>query len=255
MPGFVDLDGRTALVTGGSRGIGEGIVRGLHAQGAAVAFSYSSSARQAGAIVEDLGADRCLAVRADLADPAATEALWEAAVAWRSRVDVLVNNVSVREPVALDAPLEEFLGHWDRALRVNLTATAQLSRRAALHYREHGGGIVIGISGRIGFRGDLPETLHDGASKGGMNALLRGMARYLAADGVTTFIVSPGIVETDQAREHFDRVGREGPLAEIPMGRFGRVEEVADVVTFLASGRASYSSGSSIHVGGAAYVT
>lgn len=249
---LVDLTGKTALVTGGSRGIGEGIVRALHREGAHVAFSYASSVDRARALVSELGEDRVLAVRAALEDPEDTEGLWRAAVDWRPRVDVLVNNASVREPVPLDAPLDEFLRHWDRTLRINLTATAQLSRRAAL---QDGGAIVIGISGRIGFRGDLPETFHDGASKGGMNALLRGMARFLAKDGVTTFIVAPGIIETDQAREHFDRVGgREAPLAEIPMGRFGRIEEVADVVAFLASGRAAYSSGSTIHVGGAGYV-
>jgi 3-oxoacyl-[acyl-carrier protein] reductase len=254
MAGFIDLTGKTILVTGGSRGIGEGIVRGLAKEGANIVLNYTRSRKEAERIADEIGRDRCLPLGADLADWRQLERLWQESVAWKGRVDVLVNNAAVRQPISLDAPTEEWDAHWNYALKVNLIATAHLSRFAIHHFKKTGEGIIIGITARIAVRGDRPEFFHDGASKGGMNSLMRGIARFCAQDKVLTYLVCPGIIQTDQGSDFIKIYGLAEAVKEIPLGELGKPEDVANVVVFLASGKARYSTGATIDVVGASYL-
>jgi 3-oxoacyl-[acyl-carrier protein] reductase len=254
MAGFIDLMGKTILVTGGSRGIGEGIVRGLAKEGANVVLNYTRSRKEAERIADEIGRDRCLPLGADLTDWRQLERLWQESVAWKGRVDVLVNNAAVRQPISLDAPTEEWDAHWNYALKVNLVATAHLSRFAIHHFKKTGEGIIIGITARIAVRGDRPEFFHDGASKGGMNSLMRGIARFCAQDKVLTYLVCPGIIQTDQGSDFIKIYGLTEAVKEIPLGELGKPEDVANVVVFLASGKARYSTGATIDVVGASYL-
>jgi 3-oxoacyl-[acyl-carrier protein] reductase len=254
MGGFIDLTGKTVLVTGGSRGIGEGIVRGLAREGANVVLNYTRSRERAEAIADEIGRDRCLPLGADLTDWRQLEQLWKQSVAWKGRVDVLVNNAAVRSPISLDAPTEEWDAHWIEALRINLVATAHLSRFAIHHFRDTGEGIIIGITARIAVRGDRPDFFHDGASKGGMNSLMRGIARFCAKDKVLTYLVCPGIIQTDQGDDFVRIYGLSEAVKEIPLGELGKPEDVANVVVFLASGKARYSTGATIDVVGASFL-
>lgn len=252
---YPELEGKTALVTGGSRGIGEATVRDLVAEGANVVFNYRASADRAEALASELGRERVSCVRADLAELADVERLWQAAVEWRGGVDVLVNNASVREPVELDAAAGEWDAHWLQALRVNLVAPAHLSRLAITHFMGRGGGVIIAITGRIAVRGDYPDYLHDGAAKGGLNSLMRGIARGFAKDEILTYLISGGIIETDQARAQIDsHGGDERYLSEIPIGDFGRTRDISELILFLSTGRARYSTGSTIDAVGASFL-
>jgi 3-oxoacyl-[acyl-carrier protein] reductase len=254
---YPELAGKTVLVTGGSRGIGAACVRDLAGQGAKVAFNYRASREQADELVDALGADRVLAVQADLVDPLAVQRFWDEALTWAGQVDVIVNNASVRTPIDLFASsTEEWDEHWIEALRVNLVATAHLSRLGIRHFRERGsGGVIIGITGRIAVRGDMPDYLQDGASKGGMNSLLRGIARFFAAEEVLTYLISGGIIDTDQARDQIrTHGGDERFLAEIPIGEYGRPEDISELVMYLSTGRARYSTGSTIDAVGASFL-
>jgi 3-oxoacyl-[acyl-carrier protein] reductase len=159
MKNFTDLTGKTILVTGGSRGIGEGIVRGLAGQGASVVLNYLGSKAAAEKIADEIGRDRCLPVQADMAKWRDLDRLWQTAVDWKGRIDVLVNNAAIRQPISMEAGSEEWDEHWIYALRTNLVATAHLSRMAVKHYKEVGGGIIIGITARIAVRGDRPDFL------------------------------------------------------------------------------------------------
>jgi NAD(P)-dependent dehydrogenase (short-subunit alcohol dehydrogenase family) len=254
MSEFIDLSGKTVLVTGGSRGIGEGIVRGLVAQGASVVLNYTSSKTQAEAIATELGRDRCLPVQAHMDRTEDLDRLWSEAVAWNGRIDALINNAAVRQPIALTAPTADWNEHWLYALKVNLLATAHLSRMAVLHFQAKGGGVIVGISARIAVRGDRPDFFHDGASKGGMNSLLRGIARFYAKDNIQTYILCVGAIETRQIHDMQDIYGTAEMLSDIPAGHFGTPEDVANVVVFCASGRARYSSGTTIDVTGASFI-
>jgi NAD(P)-dependent dehydrogenase (short-subunit alcohol dehydrogenase family) len=252
--GFIDLTGKTILVTGGSRGIGEGIVRGLVREGANVVLNYTRSKNEAERIADEIGRDRCITVGAPLDDYRALEALWQKALDWKGRIDVLVNNAAVRQAIGMDAPSKEWDEHWIYALRVNLVATAHLSRLAIKHYQEKGGGIIIGITARIAVRGDRPEFFHDGASKGGMNSLMRGIARFYAKDNVLAYLVCPGMIETDQGRDFVKHYGLQEAIKEIPLGEMGKPEDIANVIVFLSSGKARYATGATIDVVGASFL-
>ena len=251
---MIDLSGKVILVTGGARGIGEGITRVLAGAGASVVLHYNRGRAEAEGLAAEIGAERCHMVQADLMDPKAPLALWQAAVAWQGRVDALVNNAAIRPAVAIDAPFEDWDKAWMDTMRVNLVAPAHLCRAAMAHYKGRGGGIIINISSRPGFRGDRPDFLQDGAAKGGLTSLTRGIARWFATDEVTAFIVVPGIVESGQTGNFLKLYGYKEMVADIPLGEAGKPVDVGNVVAFLASGLARYSTGSTIDVGGASYL-
>ncbi len=250
---MIDLCSKTVLVTGASRGIGRAILETCHAAGANVVLHYGRSGGLAQEIAAGLGA-RCLPLRADMARPDEVAKLWSDAVAWRGRVDVIVNNASIRIDLDLDESDEAWDAAWRNVLDVNLIGPAHLSRMAVRHFRKTGGGSIINIASRPAFRGDTATCPHDGAAKGGLVSLTRQIARQYGGDNVKAFVVAPGIVETDQASEFFEVSGREQWLAEIPAGRLGKPADIANMVAFLASGLADYATGATIDVNGASYV-
>lgn len=259
--GMMDLSDRVVLVTGGSRGIGAGIVRVLIDAGASVALHYHRSADEARSLAEDAGPERVRLVRADLADPRAPLRVWGEALGFKGRIDVLVNNAAVRLTCSFDGSYEDFDRAWCDSMRVNATAPAHLCRLAVAHWREcdagrsrKRGGTIVNLSSRPAFRGDRPHFYHDGASKAALTSLTYGLARFCAADNITAFAVVPGIIETGQMSEYRRHYDVSEALAEIPLGEFGTPEDVGKVVAFLASGEARYSTGTTIDVSGASYI-
>lgn len=242
------------LVTGGSRGIGEGIVRGFVDRGARVVLNYAKSKDAAFAIRDELGSKSVLPIQADIGNFDELCGLWKSAVDWTGRINILVNNTSIRHSIPIEADGSEWNKHWDRAFKVNLLAAANLSRLAILHFRESGGGRIVGITARIGVRGDRSEFYHDGAMKGGMNSLMRGIARFHAKENIQTFLVCVGVVQTQQAVNMVQIYGEDEILREIPVGRFGTPAEVANMVVFLSSGKADYATGCTVDLVGASFL-
>jgi 3-oxoacyl-[acyl-carrier protein] reductase len=251
---MIDLTDKIVLVTGGSRGIGAATIRQIVAAGGACVAHYGSNAGAAEALRDEVGADRCHLVRADLLSVEDTERLWDEAVAWRGRIDVLVNNAGVYEKNPLGLSLDDWLAGWERTMRINLVSAAQLCRRAVPHFRERGGGILINVSSRAAHRGDSIDHLQYGASKAGMLALNRSIARNCARDGILAYGVAPGFVRTDMVRDVIEERGIEAMSALYPTGRVTTPEEVASVILFLASGIAPQTTGNTIDLSGAADV-
>lgn len=251
---MIDLRGKKILVTGSSRGIGRAILEACHAAGGDVVLHYGRSADAAMAVRAELGEERCFTVQAELGELGDLQRLWQSAVAWKGGIDVLVNNASIRIDLDVAAPDAEWDAAWRKVLDVNLVAPAHLSRMAIGHFRERGGGCIVNMASRPAFRGDTPTCPYDGAAKGGLVSLSRQIARHHGRDGVKAFVVAPGIIETDQASEFFATSGREQWLAEIPAGRFGKPQDIANMVAFLASGLGDYATGATIDINGASYV-
>lgn len=251
---MIDLKGKVVLVTGGSRGIGAATVRMIVATGGEAVIHYGSNAEAAAALAREVGADRVHLCRADLMSPQATERLWDDACAWRGRIDVLVNNAGVYEKNPLDLAIDDWLAGWDRTLRINLLSAAQLCRRAVRHFRERGRGILVNVASRAAHRGDSMDHLQYGASKAGMLALNRAIARHCAKDNILAYGVAPGFVLTDMVGDVVNEQGIEKMAALYPTGKVASPEEVAAVIVFLASGIAPQTTGTTIDLSGAADV-
>jgi NAD(P)-dependent dehydrogenase (short-subunit alcohol dehydrogenase family) len=230
------------LVTGASRGIGAATYDLLKSRGHDVA---GHSSRGGGDLIAG-----------ELTDEDAPRTIWQAALdRLGGRIDVLVNNAGIYEAVADDAPDSEWHNAWQRTMRINLYAAADLCRLAIQHFRERGGeGRIVNVSSRAGSRGDSPQHWHYAASKGAMLAMTKSIARGYAGQGILAFAVSPGFTVSEMTDEYLQGRGGEKILAEIPLGRVATTTEIAETIRWLATEAPASATGSNIDVNGASYV-
>ena len=252
----VGVDGKVVLVTGASRGIGACCVRTLLGGGASVVIHYNTRSDAAEALAE-AAPERCRVVGADLGDENAPHALWRQALAWQGRIDVLVNNAAVYEAepaISDDAGWPAaWRAVWQRTLQINLLAPAALATHAVEHFRARGGGILIHLSSRAAHRGEKPLLGSYAASKGALNALSHTLARTHGGEGILSYAVAPGWVGTDMSWDYINETGDRGPLGENALGTLIPPEEVANIVSFLASGAARHATGTIIDINGASF--
>ncbi len=249
----IDLAGRTVLVTGGSRGIGAAIVERLSTSGARVVLHYGKGVREAEQLVERLGADRCIAIGADLAVSDAADALWTEAIARVGRIDAIVCNAALMTPLTIDDGAEQWSKIWNETIQVNVRAVADLCRAAIGHFRAEGGGLLVTLASRAAFRGDDAHLMHYAASKGAVVALTRSIARNYARDNVLAYVVAPGFVRTERQESVILDRGEAAMVRDIPLGAMSSPEDVANVVTFLVSGQARSATGATVDINGASY--
>jgi 3-oxoacyl-[acyl-carrier protein] reductase len=249
----IDLSGQTVLVTGASRGIGAAIARQLGESGARVALHYVKGKAAAEELAERIG-HGSLAFGADLASAQACTSLWSEVEARFGVVSALVNNAGIAVGSPLARPTEDWLADWNRTMAVNLTATGLLSRAAITHFQRQHNGRIVNIASRAAFRGDTPDYLAYAASKGGMVALTRSIARGFGKQGVKAFLVAPGFTRTEMAQLFIDQYGEDYASSDIALERLTEPDDIAPTVTFLLSGLADHATGSTIDLNAASYV-
>lgn len=224
------------IVTGASRGIGAAIVAAFDPQTTEImAFSSRDG---------------------DLGDPSTPATLWQTALErLNGRIDVLINNAGIFEANPIAASDADWLESWNRTMQINLTASADLCRRAVRHWQEQGlGGRIVNIASRAAHRGDSPDHWHYAASKAGMVAMTKTIARAYAAQRIYAFVVCPGFTMTGMAEDYLTSRGGEKLLADIPLGKVADPEEVASIAKFCALEAPPSMTGAVLDVNGASYV-
>ena len=251
---MIDLTGKVILVTGGSSGIGAVTVRTLANAGAMVILHYFSQRDKAEEILGEIGCDRIHLLPADFTQENGAVTLWNDAISWQGRIDILINNAAIMLAAGVDDNLALWSSAWQKTLQVNLIAVADLCRAAIHHFKSRNGGTIINVASRAAFRGDTPEYMHYAASKGGIISLTRSIARGFAKDNILAFAVAPGFVRTEMAEKFIQDYGEDFLTRDIPMGKIAPPEDVANVIAFLASGLAPHATGTTIDINGASYV-
>jgi len=249
----IDFQGKAVLVTGASRGIGAAIARGFAGAGARVGIHCGRNRDQAEALAAEIGGGAQV-LQADLAKAEDCERLWVEAVERFGRVDALINNAGIALGASPDGATADWLKAWEDTMAVNLTATGLLCRAAVKHFQAAGGGRIVNIASRAAFRGDTPDYLAYAASKGGMVALTRSIARGYGRDGIMAFTVAPGFTRTEMAQDFIDQYGEDYAMQGAALPEMTRPEDVAPTVVFLASGLADHATGSTIDINAGSYV-
>ena len=224
------------LVTGGSRGIGAAIVDELSDDNVLVHATSSA--------------------HGDLSEPTVPSEIWHNALQeMGGRIDVLINNAGVFEANPIDLSDIEWLDGWERTMAINLTASAQLCRLAILHWQALGQeGRIINVASRAAYRGDSPAHWHYAASKAGMVAMTKSIARGFAAQQIYAFAICPGFTMTGMAEDYLASRGGDKLLADIPLGRVAMPDEVATLVRFCALEAPPSMTGAVLDINGASYV-
>jgi len=228
------------LVTGASRGIGKAIVDSLDPDDV-TAVGQSTT-----------GADGLLA--ADFSREGAADRLWQETLdRLDGRIDVLINNAGLFDPNPIAS--DDWLESWNRTMTINLTASAELCRLAVLHFQQRDeSGRIINIASRAAYRGDSPAHWHYAASKGGMVAMTKTIARAYAKNEILAFAICPGFTMTGMAEDYLESRGGDKLLADIPLGRVAQPEEIASIARFCALDAPPSMTGAVLDANGASFV-
>jgi len=241
------LEGKVALVTGASRGIGAAIAQRLASDGAAVVVNYAGSQAAAEAVVAGIAeaGGRAVAIRADVSVPEECTKLVADTVAEFGALDILVNNAGITRDGLLVRMSDE---DWDRVIATNLTGVFSMCRAAGKVMMKARAGAIVNISSVVGISGNAGQANYS-AAKAGVIGLTKSVARELAARNVRCNAVAPGFIETDMTKD-LSEPQRDAIAATVAMGRFGSAKDVASAVSFLASEEAAYVTGQVLAVDG-----
>lgn len=238
------LQDKVALITGGSRGIGEAIVRRFVAEGAKVAFTYRSSDEKARALEADLdGAAK--GFRSDASSFEHAEKLVKDVLAEYGRIDIVINNAGITQDTLMLRMTEE---NWDKVMEVNLKSVFNLTKNVLRTMLKQRAGAIINMSSIVGVTGN-PGQANYAASKAGIIGFSKSVAKEVGSRNIRCNVVAPGFIETDMTDE-LDEKTKAAYLQNIPLRRLGKAEEVADLCVFLGSDRSQYITGQTISICG-----
>ncbi|MCM3610801.1 3-oxoacyl-[acyl-carrier-protein] reductase [Planococcus sp. MERTA32b] len=242
-----DLTGKTAIITGASRGIGAEIAKRFAQAGANVVVNYSGSQQKAEAVAEAIeeNGGKAIAVKANVADADAVKAMVDVTISQFGTVDILVNNAGItRDNLMMRMKDDE----WDDVINTNLKGVFVCTKAVTRQMMKQRSGRIVNIASIVGVMGNAGQANYV-ASKAGVIGLTKTTARELASRGITANAVAPGFITTDMTDGLNEEI-QQSMMSQIPLGRFGKPEEVAKAALFLASDEASYMTGQTLHLDG-----
>lgn len=253
---MVDLGGKTILLTGASSGIGAATAGVLGQAGASLIAHYAGDPEGVQQATAAIPPDRKFVLHADFAELGAGRKLWAEALAWRGRIDVLVNNAAIMPETPIDADDADWDAAWAKILQVNVVEPASLMREAVRHYRAAGGGVLVTMSSWSAQQGSaIPQLTAYASTKAAVKAMTQTLARAHAKEGVLAYVIAPGIVNTRMSRiSATTRGGEDAVRAILPLGEMVPATEVADLVALVSSGQYRHLTGATLDINGAAYI-
>lgn len=249
----ISLKDQVILLTGASRGIGKGIALLLKETEATVAIHYGNSQEAAQKLAQELG-NGSKTFQADLSDPRSARRLALEVKAHYGAVHSLVNNAGIAHAMDEKGDFDHWVHQWRQTLDVNLLATAILCRELIPHFVAQGGGRIVHIASRAAFRGDTPGYMAYAASKGGMVSLSRSIARGYGKQGIKSFVVAPGFIQTDMAQQFIDEYGAQFVIDDLSLTELTQPKDLAPTIVFLLSGYMDHATGCTIDVNAGSYV-
>ena len=249
----IDLTGKNVLITGASRGIGKAIAIALADCGARVGIHYFRNEHHAEEVAEKIGKKASL-FKADLEEGIQVNELFHEVIEQFGQIHVLINNAGISIHSEPEGDDMQFVNEWTKTIDINLNAAGYLCKMAINHFQKFQEGRIINISSRAAFRGDTKDYLAYAASKGGIVALTRSIARAYGKQGIKAFNIAPGFVRTDMAQQFIDTYGEDIAVSDLALPKLTEPEDLAPMVAFLAAGMADHATGCTIDINAGSYV-
>ena len=239
------LNGKVAIITGGSRGIGEGIVRRFVAEGASVVFTYRSSDEKARTIVNELGEEKVLAIKSDASKMEDADVLVKSTIEKFERIDILINNAGITKDTLMLRMSEE---HWDNVMDVNLKSVFVMTKSVLKTMMKQRAGSIIHMSSVVGVFGNAGQANY-AASKAGIIGFSKSVAKEVGSRNIRSNVIAPGFIQTEMTGE-LDEKTKDDYINSIPLKDFGQPEDIANGCVYLGSDMSRYVTGQVISICG-----
>jgi 3-oxoacyl-[acyl-carrier protein] reductase len=239
------LNGKVAIITGGSRGIGEGIVRRYVAEGASVVFTYRSSDEKANTIVSELGEEKVLAIKSDASKMEDADVLVKSTIEKFERIDILINNAGITKDTLMLRMSEE---HWDDVMNVNLKSVFVMTKSVLKTMMKQRAGSIIHMSSVVGVFGNAGQSNY-AASKAGIIGFSKSVAKEVGSRNIRSNVIAPGFIQTEMTGE-LDEKTKDDYINSIPLKDFGQPEDIANGCVYLGSDMSRYVTGQVISICG-----
>ncbi len=250
----IDLAGKTILITGASKGIGEGIADYALQMGAKLAVHYNSDKTSAEALVEKYPETNSKIFQADLSKTQEVVNLFESVVKEFDTIDVIILNAGVFLQHSTNDPFEDWFKVWKSTIAINLDSVGILTKLGINHFKNQNGGRFIYIGSRAVFRGETEEYLAYAASKGGLTSLARSVARSFGKENIKAFVIAPGFTRTQMAESFIETYGEQRVLNEIALNELTKPSNIAPLVALMCSGQMDHATGATIDVNAGSHI-
>ena len=249
----IELQNKAILVTGSNSGIGFAIASELLNAGAKVALHYNANSDGALSLQEQFPS-QAKSFQCDFNNSDSIPQFFDQVLSWSDGLDILINNAGMSIMNSIDNTDEEWIHNWNTIMNINLLSTGILSKKALELFKKQSSGRIINIASRAAFRGDTPEYLAYAASKAGMVALTKSIARGFGKDGITAFSVAPGFTRTAMAQKSIDKYGEDFVIKDISLNKLTEPKDIAPIVVLICSGKFDHGTGSCIDMNAGSYV-